>query len=109
MTPDPVDIVYCEVCELPHRRGVAVCEECRHRLGTAPNWGQLRAEVVVERNKALALSAATLVAGASMITLVGRVWLVIIVGLMAWAMQHARRWRAISKRLARQAGPPQRG
>ncbi len=44
MIPDPVDIIYCEVCELPHRRGVAVCEECRHFLGTAPNWERLRFE-----------------------------------------------------------------
>jgi hypothetical protein len=108
MIPDPVDIVYCEVCELPHRRAVAVCEECRHRLGTAPNWGQLRAEVAVERNKALVLAAATLVAGLSMIALVGRVWLAIIVGMMAWAIHHARRWLAISKQLAKQSAPPTR-
>jgi|GEM_PF-5192577 len=78
--PDPVDIIHCEVCELPHRRGVAVCEECSHLLGTAPNWGQLRADVAVERNKALVLSAATLFAGVTMITLVGRVSLAIVVG-----------------------------
>ena len=109
MIPDPVNIVYCEVCELPHKRGVAVCEECRHPLGSPPNWGQLRADVAVERNKALALSAATLFAGVTMITFVGRVWISIVVGLLAWALHHARRWRAIAKRLAKQAGPELRG
>ncbi len=109
MIPDPVDIIYCEVCELPHRRGVAVCEECRHFLGTAPNWERLRFDVSVERNKALVGLAATFVAGVLMISLFGRVWIVLIVALLAWSLNHGRRWRAISKRLSKQSAPPQRG
>jgi hypothetical protein len=107
--PDPVDIIYCEVCELPHRRGVAVCEECRHLLGTAPNWERLRAEVASERNLALLGLTGTFAFGVLTMWLFGRAWLLIIVGLLAWSLTHARRWRAISKRLAKQAGPAQRG
>jgi hypothetical protein len=106
---DPVDIIYCEVCELPHRRGVAVCEECKHFLGTAPNWELLRLDVAVERNKAV-IGLATMVAvGALMIGLFDRVWIVPVVALLAWSLNHGRRWRAIAKRLAKQAGPGLRG
>lgn len=109
MIPDPVDIIYCEVCELPHRRGVAVCEECRHLLGTGPNWERIRAEVAGEALKALSLLVATIAGAVAMASLAGRIWLWPVVGLLAWSVFHARRWRAISKRLAKQAGPAQRG
>jgi hypothetical protein len=106
--PDPVDIIYCEVCELPHRRGVAVCEECRHLLGTAPNWERIRAEVSGERNLALVGFGVTFGFGVLTMWFFGRAWLLIIVGLMAWSLTHARRWRAISKRLAKQSMPEPR-
>jgi hypothetical protein len=109
MIPDPVDIIHCEVCELPHRRGVAVCEECRHLLGTAPNWERLRAEVSSEGLKALTALVATIVAAVSMLWLTGAVWIWPLVGMLAWSVFYARRWLAISKRLTKQAGPAQRG
>ena len=109
MIPDPVDIVCCEVCELPHRRGVARCEECKHFLGTAPNWDVLRRDVAVERNKAVFGLAATFASGVLMMGLFGRAWIVPIVALLAWSLNHGRRWRAIAKRVAKQAGPELRG
>jgi hypothetical protein len=102
--PDPVDIIYCEVCELPHRRGVAVCEECRHLLGTPPNWERIRADVSGEGLKALAGLIATILAALSMLWLTGAVWIWLIVGMLAWSVFYGRRWYAISKRLAKQAG-----
>ena len=69
MIPDPVDIVYCEVCELPHRRGVAVCEQCRHALGSVPNWERLRAELPDLRNKVL------VGVGATLLMIIGTGWL----------------------------------
>lgn len=109
MIPDPVDIIYCEVCELPHRRGVAVCEECKHLLGTTPNWGQLRAEVAGEGRLALVGLAVTLTVTLSFLYLFDRTWFVFILAPLTWSVTHARRWRAISKRLKKQAGPAQRG
>ncbi|HEX2876630.1 MAG TPA: hypothetical protein VHP33_35510 [Polyangiaceae bacterium] len=109
MIPDPVDIIYCEVCELPHRRGARVCEECQHRLGTEPNWGQLRVEVSEEGVKALAGFAVTLVVASALLWLFDRTWLLGTVPMLGWSLTHARRWRAISKRLAKQVGPQLRG
>jgi hypothetical protein len=86
-----------------------VCEECRHLLGTAPNWERIRAEVSGEGLKALTALVATILAAVSMLWLTGAIWIWLIVGLLAWSVFHARRWHAISKRLAKQAGPAQRG
>lgn len=48
VAPPPVEVTapapptdeptYCEVCKLPHRSAAVVCEECGHRLGTAPDF-----------------------------------------------------------------------
>ena len=110
MIPNPVDIVYCEVCELPHRRRAVVCEECRHRLGTVPNWGQIRGEVREEGLKALFGLGVTLVTTLALFELFGREWIVILLPMLGWSVSHARRWRAISKRLAKKdAKLPLRG
>src|SRR5262245_27194907 len=45
------NIIYCEVCRLPHQRGATVCEECDHRLGTKPDWNALKAELPELRQK----------------------------------------------------------
>jgi hypothetical protein len=107
--PDPIDIVYCEVCELPHRRGAAVCEQCKHALGSTPNWERLRAELPELRNKVLVGVAATL------LMIVGSGWLfggggyIVAMGPMTWAVATAFRWRVLAKRLAKRGGPPQPG
>ena len=41
-TAAPVDYVVCEVCGLPHQRGVATCEDCGHVLVSAPDWSSIR-------------------------------------------------------------------
>jgi hypothetical protein len=106
---DPVDIIYCEVCELPHRRGASRCEECQHLLGTSPNWSQIAADMRDSRLKALLGAGICVGTILFMIWVSGRVWFLIVVGLVTWSVNHARRWRAISKQLAKRAGPPQRG
>jgi hypothetical protein len=85
-----------------------MCEECRHALGTAPNWGQIRADVSGEGRKALAGAAVTILLGVGMVWL-GAVTSYLIIPPFAWSVLHARRWYAISKRLAKQTGPAQRG
>ena len=102
MIPDPVDIIYCEVCELPHRRGAVVCEECQHRLGTEPNWSQIRAELTGEWLKALFGFGVAVLVSVTLFELFEGAWLVIVFPLFGWPLTHARRWRAISKRLAKQ-------
>lgn len=36
------EAILCEVCRLPHRRGVAFCEACGHLLGREPDWQAIR-------------------------------------------------------------------
>jgi hypothetical protein len=107
--PDPLDIVYCEVCELPHRRKARECEQCQHLLGTAPDWDALRAEVPKLRGNVILGVLVTLA------MIIGTGWLfqgvgyIVAIAPMVWAVKSGFRWHFVVTRLRRRAGPAQRG
>jgi len=43
--PEVTDVVDCELCCLPHRRGAVFCDGCAHRLGTTPDWDVVRRDL----------------------------------------------------------------
>ncbi len=108
MNVDPVDIISCEVCGLTHRRGAGTCEECHHPLGTEPNWPKLEGERRRARVDAVVGISAAVLLAVSMTWLAGKVWLLLVVPIAAWGINHARRAYAIGNSLQRRA-PPQRG
>jgi hypothetical protein len=93
------EVVYCEVCELPHRRGVLRCEACEHELGTAPNWDAIRAQLAGVKRKALfgVFVLAGFMAGNSIAW--GGGGYLIAVGPIAWTVWYGYQYRLISGRL----------
>jgi hypothetical protein len=108
VTSDPVDIVYCEVCNLPHRRGVAVCEDCRHFLGTLPSWERLRAAQSTARNHALLGGLGCLALAGGALWLSGGAYAVVALGLALWSARAALRWRVLAKRVPKPPNLAQR-
>jgi hypothetical protein len=109
VVPDPVDIVYCEVCELPHRRKALECEQCQHSLGTAPDWDALRAEVLKLRGNVILGVLATLAMIVGTGWLLGGVGYIVAMGPMVWAVKSGMRWYFVAGRLRKRAGAAQRG
>lgn len=102
MTAEFSDIVSCEVCELPHRRGVALCEECRHPLGSQPDWERLRAQLPDLRFN-MVIGIATSVAIAVATLWVSGGWLLLVMPPLVWGVGNARRWYALSNQLKKRA------
>jgi hypothetical protein len=98
------DSVSCEVCGLPHRRGVAICEDCRHVLGRAPDWPAIRG-----RRSSYATQC-----GAALAVTVGMLWLnfvlfggagyIVAMAPVVWLVMSGYRYRVLSTCLARSTG-----
>lgn len=97
------DPIYCEVCRLPHRRGVARCEECGHMLGSPADWEVLRGELPHLRSK-IALGVAALAAMiAANWALFGGAGYILALAPIGWIAFGAYRYRVLSRLLARRA------
>jgi hypothetical protein len=96
---EPSNIVRCEVCDLPHNRGVEVCEECGHRLGTAPDLEALRRELPGLRGKIVAGFLVCAGMLALNVFLFGGVGYIIFLAPVAWTVFSIYRYRILSKRL----------
>ena len=103
MVSDPVDIVYCEVCELPHRRKARECEQCQHVLGTAPNWDALRADVGKWRGNVILGVLATLAMIVGTGWAFGGVGYIVAMGPMVWAVKSGMRWYFVAGPLKKRA------
>ena len=91
--------IYCKVCGLPDRKGVARCEACEHELGTALDWDALRARLPGLRKKILwgLFVLAGFVVGSCAAW--GGGGYVIAIGPIGWIVWHGYQYRLISARL----------
>ena len=94
------DTICCEVCRLPHRRGVASCEDCGHRLGTAPDWQALREELPPLRAKILTGVVALGAMIAANVLVFGGAGYVLVVAPIGWIASAAYRHHLLTTRLA---------
>lgn len=93
------DIVACEVCALPHRRGVSVCEDCGHPIGLAPNWNILRRELA-DLKVRIWIGVASIAGMIALNALLfGGAGYILAVAPFGWVVLSANRYRAIAKRL----------
>ena len=42
---EKADVIYCEVCNVPHRPSVTQCEGCGHAMGQPPDWNKVRQDI----------------------------------------------------------------
>jgi hypothetical protein len=95
------EIIHCELCNLIHGRTATICEDCGHRLGTAPDWGALKDELSTLRKRML-LGVVALVA-----MLAFNWWLlygggaILALAPLGWLIFSAYRYRLITKHLKR--------
>ncbi len=93
------DAIYCEVCRLPHRRGVTLCEDCGHYLGSTPDWQGLRDELPPLRTKIVVGVAALVAMIAVNIFLFGGAGYVIALAPLGWIASSAYRHHVLSTHL----------
>lgn len=97
------DIVHCEVCALPHRRGVSACEQCGHWLGQAPDWEQIRYDLKELRTKFWIGLVATLGMLAVNLAVFDGAGYILALAPLGWVVFSAARYRAIVKHLPAEA------
>jgi hypothetical protein len=94
------EIVYCELCRLPHRAGVLHCEECKHQLGTPVDWKALECQLPDLRIK-VALGIATLLAMLAFnLFLFGGAGYIIWCAPLYWTVMTTYRYRSLARHLA---------
>ena len=95
-------LVYCPLCELPHRQGAVTCDGCGQVLSERPDFKAMNAEYRDrKRDVAIALS---LIIGMIVVnfTLVGHVGgFVIVTAPLGWLLWSWMRCRVLRQRLER--------
>jgi len=100
---DSDDYVSCEVCGLPHRPGVAICEDCGHAIGQVPDWQAIRGKrssCARQFGAALAVTVCMLWLN---IVLFGGAGYIVAMGPVVWLVMSGYRYRVLSRCLARTA------
>jgi hypothetical protein len=96
------EVVYCPLCELPHRRAAEVCDGCSQPLHEPVDVAQLREEHAARKQSivyALVAVVAMLVLNVAFVEHVGG--FVITTAPLGWLIWNGLRFRALSQRLAR--------
>ncbi len=93
------DAIYCEVCRLPHRRGVTLCEVCGHYLGSKPDWEGIRGELPPLRTKMVVGMVTLLAMIAANAFLFGGAGYVIALAPLGWIASSAYRHHVLSTHL----------
>jgi hypothetical protein len=93
------ETIYCEVCRLPHRRGVVRCEDCGHQLGSPPDWEGMR-ETLRHLRVKITIGIVALVAMlVGNFALFGGAGFIILTAPIGWTVFGVYRYRVISRRL----------